>query len=169
MTAIQEQLKQKLSEDPMGVLESIAKEHGLSMTTIIRCLPEEMWCEHSGNRFEEIIKEIPNWGNVTTIANTGDMIFEVSGDFPRGTYGRGFYNLKKTEGGFSGHIKADACDAIFFLKRPFFGKLSASINFMNVDGSCYLKIFLGRDGEGQIRQDQLKRFHAMAGWQETTR
>lgn len=166
MTTTQEQLKQKLEENPAGVLESIAKEHNLSMAETIRCLPEEMWREHKGDRFEEIIKEIPSWGSVTTIANTGDMIFEVAGEFPEGSYARGFYNLKKTEGGFSGHIKADACDTIFFLKRPFFGKLSASINFMNAEGACYLKIFIGRNEAGELKADQMARFDKLGNWDQ---
>ncbi|KZK95642.1 ChuX-like family protein [Pseudovibrio sp. Ad46] len=158
------ELKEKLAENPAGILESIAKEHGLSMADTIRCLPEEMWREHSGERFDEVIKAIPAWGNVTSIANTGDMIFEVKGPFPEGSYARGFYNLKQTEGGFSGHIKADACHSIMFLKRPFFSKLAVSINFLNADGNCYLKIFLGRDEEGQIKPDQIEKFDELASW-----
>lgn len=164
MTTQLAELKEKLSENPAGILESIAKEHNLSMANTIRCLPEEMWREHSGNRFDEVISAIPEWGAVTSIANTGDMIFEVKGPFPAGTYARGFYNLKQTKGGFSGHIKADACDTILFLKRPFFSKLAVSINFINAEGSCYLKIFLGRDEDGQIKADQLEKFDLLAEW-----
>ncbi|MDD7909804.1 heme utilization cystosolic carrier protein HutX [Pseudovibrio exalbescens] len=164
MTTVLDQLKKQLAENPAGILENIAKEHQVSVADTIRCLPEDMWRELDGSHFEQIIKEIPEWGAVTTIANTGDMIFEVSGVFPRGTFARGYYNLKKTEGGFSGHIKEDACHAILFLKRPFFSKLSASINFINADGDCYLKIFLGRDEEGKLRADQLEKFHALSDW-----
>lgn len=165
MTAQTAELKLKLADDPAGILENIAKEHGLSMADTIRCLPEEMWREHLGERFGEVISAIPEWGNVTSIANTGDMIFEVKGPFPQGTYARGYYNLKQTESGFSGHIKADACHSILFLKRPFFSKLSVSINFMNADGGCYLKIFLGRDEDGQLKPDQMEKFDKLANWQ----
>ncbi|MEM9635031.1 MAG: heme utilization cystosolic carrier protein HutX [Pseudomonadota bacterium] len=157
-------LKEKLAQNPDGILEVFAKEHGLSLADTIRCLPEEMWREHPGDCFENVITNITDWGKVTAIANTGDMIFEVEGSFPKGTFGHGYYNLKKTEGGFSGHIKADACNAVFFLQRPFFSKQTASVNFMNGDGNCYLKIFLGRDADGEIKSDQLEKFNDLANW-----
>lgn len=165
MTTVLDDLKRKLADNPAGILENIAKEHQVCLADAIKCLPADMWRELSGDHFERVIKEVPDWGQVTTIANTGDMIFEVSGDFPKGTFARGYYNLKKTQGGFSGHIKEDACHSILFLKRPFFSKLSASINFINEQGNCYLKIFLGRDEGGELRADQLEKFHALSNWE----
>ncbi|SDR23183.1 heme utilization cystosolic carrier protein HutX [Pseudovibrio sp. Tun.PSC04-5.I4] len=159
------ELKRQLAKGTSGILENTAKEHGLSMADAVRCLPEDMWRESRGDRFDEIIRNIPTWGSVMSLVNTGDMIFEVKGPFPEGSYARGYYNLRQTEGGFSGHIKADSCDAIFFLKRSFSSKVSVSINFMNANGDCYLKIFVGRDEDGHLKEEQLEKFDKLANWQ----
>ncbi|MTI17115.1 heme utilization cystosolic carrier protein HutX [Rhodobacteraceae bacterium RKSG542] len=156
-------LSAKLAENPAVLLETVATEEGITLLEAVRCLPETMWHEIEGDAFDRIIQALPSLGEVTTVCNTGSMIFEVSGVFPEGTYARGFYNLKKTAGGFSGHIKADACTSIVFMERPFFTSKTASINFFDAIGACYLKVFLKRDADGNILADQLATLKSLVG------
>ena len=55
-----------------------------------------------------------------------------------------------------------AARPIAFVERPFMGKSSAFIAFINVDGGIMFKVFVGRDETRALRGDQLQRFHALA-------
>ena len=56
----------------------------------------------------------------------------------------------------------ERCAAIAFVERPFMGKSSAFIAFVNVDGGIMFKVFVGRDEARALRADQLERFRALA-------
>ena len=47
--------------------------------------------------------------------------------------------------GLHGHFRHERCAAIAFVERPFMGKSSAFIAFINVDGGIMFKVFVGRD------------------------
>jgi putative heme iron utilization protein len=65
--------------------------------------------------------------------------------------------------GLHGHLRHERCAAIAFVERPFMGKSSAFIAFLNVDGGIMFKVFVGRDEARALRQDQLERFNSLAG------
>lgn len=153
-------LREHLAHHPGGILESLAEEHGVPLRTVIGCLPEAMHAEVSGDRFCEILGEIASWGPVTLIVHTADGVFEFGGSLPAGSLGRGFFNLQGKEG-LSGHLRHERCRSIVFLRRPFMGKQTASIQFFNDAGGAMFKIFLGRDASGELRTDQLARFDAL--------
>ena len=83
------------------------------------------------------------------------------GTLPPGRLGHGFYNLQGGHGGLHGHLRADNCKAIVFLRRPFMGKETASVQFFNADGEAMFKIFVGRDDKGALREDQIARLTAL--------
>jgi heme iron utilization protein len=64
--------------------------------------------------------------------------------------------------GLHGHLRHERCAAIAFVERPFMGKSSAFIAFINVDGGIMFKVFVGRDEARALRADQLQRFQALA-------
>jgi putative heme utilization carrier protein HutX len=64
--------------------------------------------------------------------------------------------------GLHGHLRHERCAAVAFVERPFMGKSSAFIAFINVDGGIMFKVFVGRDETRALRGDQLQRFHALA-------
>jgi putative heme utilization carrier protein HutX len=64
--------------------------------------------------------------------------------------------------GFHGHLKYERCAAIAFVERPFMGRTSNLMIFINRDGGIMFKIFVGRDEKGQLKQDQVARFKALA-------
>lgn len=153
-------LRERLARQPGGILESLADEHGVSLHTVVGCLPKEMRAEIPGDRFCQVMAEVADWGPVTFIVHTTDGVFEFGGPLPQGSLGRGFFNLQGG-GGLSGHLRADRCHSIVFLRRPFMGKQTASLQFFNATGGSMFKIFLGRDAAGELRADQLARFAAL--------
>jgi putative heme utilization carrier protein HutX len=157
---ILQSLRDQLARRPGGVLEQVAEEHGVSLRTVIDCLPEAMRSTGPGDRFCEVMADVAGWGPVTLIVHTSDGIFEFAGPLPEGTLGRGFYNVPAREG-FGGHLRADRCHSIVFLRRPFMGKHTASLQFLNEAGGAMFKIFVGRDESGELRSDQLSRFDAL--------
>ena len=87
----------------------------------------------------------------------GTLSSEFEGPLPGGTRGHGFYNLKGG-GGLSGHLRATNCRAIVFLRRPFMGMDTLSVQFFNANGEAMFKIFVGRDENRRLKADQVERF-----------
>jgi putative heme utilization carrier protein HutX len=153
-------LRVQLARNPGGILESLAGEHGVPLRTVIECLPRETWSTAAGIRFCEVLDDVVGWGPVTVIVHTPDGVFEWGGPLPPGTLGRGYFNLQG-QGGLTGHLRPDRCHSIVFLRRPFMGKQTASIQFLNPEGQAMFKIFVGRDATGELRADALARFEAL--------
>ena len=155
----QTMLRQSLEKNPGQVLEMLAAQNQCSFEDVIRCLPEENVCQTEGSRIVEILQAIAAWDeSVTFIAHTPDAIVEVSGKLPSGKVGRGFYNFDhpETDGGVHGHIYYENCASIYLLERPFMGKATCSLNFINRNGGAMFKIFVGRDEAGELKQHQIE-------------
>jgi hypothetical protein len=159
-TPAAETLRAELLRNPAVILESAAESHGVPLRTAVECLPAEMRAFVPGHHFAPILHEVSDWGPVTVIVHTADGIFEFAGPLPHGSEGRGFFNLQGG-GGFGGHLRPMRCAAIAFLRRPFMGKKTASLQFFNPEGGSMFKIFLGRDEAGELRADQVQRFEAL--------
>lgn len=155
----QTMLRQSLEKNPGQVLEMLAAQNQCSFEDVIRCLPEENVRQTEGSRIVEILQAVSAWDeSVTFIAHTPDAIVEVSGKLPNGKVGRGFYNFDhpETEGGVHGHIYYENCASIYLLERPFMGKATCSLNFINRNGGAMFKIFVGRDEAGELKQHQIE-------------
>ncbi|MEF9996883.1 MAG: heme utilization cystosolic carrier protein HutX [Burkholderiaceae bacterium] len=159
---------ERLARNPGVLLEKLAQSTGGSPAAVIECLPRSMWQRAPGGAFVPVLEDIATWGEVTTIVNSADLIFEVTGDFPRGSVGHGFYNLE-SRSGLHGHLRHEHCGAIYFVRRPFMKKETASVLFANAAGEIMFKVFLGRDASGELRCDQLERFAALAAAQAEAR
>ena len=153
-------LKSFLSQNPGAVIEDVARERGVTARTVIEALPLEMVRIGGGDAFADVMQDIAQWGEVTLIVHTDDAIFEFTGPVPAGEIGRGYFNLMQPKG-LHGHLRHQRCAAIAFIERPFMGKSSAFVEFLNVDGGVIFKVFVGRDENRALRQDQLDRFHAL--------
>ena len=155
----QTMLRQSLEKNPGQVLEMLAAQNQCSFEDVIRCLPEDNVRQTEGSRIVEILQAIAAWDeSVTFIAHTPDAIVEVSGKLPNGKVGRGFYNFDhpETDGGVHGHIYYENCASIYLLERPFMGKATCSLNFINRNGGAMFKIFVGRDEAGELKQHQIE-------------
>ena len=155
------ELKAFMADNPGAVIEDVARERKVTARAVIEALPDGMVSFAPGDRFVPVMQDIAGWGDVTLIVHTDDAIFEFSGAVPRGEVGRGYFNLMQPKG-LHGHLRHERCAAVAFVERPFMGKSSAFIAFINVDGGIMFKVFVGRDEARALRTDQLQRFHALA-------
>lgn len=159
-TADIDAVRRELAENPGGVLEATASQHGLSLQSVVELLPQEMWATVPGDLFVEVMEDLTGWGDVTVIAHTKDIILEVEGPVPPGKLGHGFYNLHG-DSPIGGHLRAGNCAAITFLRRPFMGTETVSVQFFNAGGEAMFKVFVGRDKDRKLKPDQLARFEAL--------
>lgn len=149
-------IKAAMAETPTAALEDIAKASGTSVAAVLRALPKgEAHCI-SGAHFVTVMDAFHDWGDMTFIVNTGDVILEAKG-IVKGAMGRGMYNLSGKA--VAGHLKPQACDMIAFVSRKLFGMDTHSIQFYNAEGACLFKIYLGRDADRQIVPDQVTKYH----------
>jgi putative heme utilization carrier protein HutX len=150
-----------LAANPGAVVETVAREHGVTTREVVEALPAEMRKFAPGNHYIDAMKDIATWGDVTLIVHTDDGIWEFSGAVPPGEVGHGYFNLMGRTG-LHGHLRPERCAALCFLERPFMGKSSASVLFFNVDGGISHKVFVGRDEKRELKADQLAKFRALA-------
>ncbi len=94
-------------------------------------------------------------------AITKDIVLEVEAPLPAGKIGNGFYNLNG-DSPLHGHLRADNCKAIVFLRRPFMGTETLSVQFFNAAGEAMFKVFVGRDEKRALKPDQVERFARLA-------
>lgn len=154
-------LKAYMAENPGAVIEDVARERKVTPRAVLEAMPEMLVRFGAGSEFVAAMQDIALWGEVTLIVHTDDAIFEFTGAIPAGEIGRGYFNLMQPKG-LHGHFRHERCGGVAFVERPFMGKSSAFIAFLNVDGGIMFKVFVGRDESRALRGDQLQRFHALA-------
>ena len=154
-------LKTYMADNPGAVIEDVARERKVTPRAVIEALPEMLVQFGRGGEFVTAMADVAQWGEVTLIVHTDDAIFEFTGAIPAGEIGRGYFNLMQPKG-LHGHFR-QRCELIAFVERPFMGKSSAFVAFLNVDGGIMFKVFVGRDEARALRPDQLERFNALAG------
>jgi len=154
-------LRETLAAEPGVIIEKVAKDHGVTLRAVVDALPAEMRKFAPGEAFIDVMGEVAKWGDVTVIIHTEDGVMEFSGLVPEGKVGQGYYNLGGSKG-FHGHLRHDRCAGVGFIERPFFGRPSASILFFNLEGGVMFKVFVGRDEQRNLKDDQLAAFRAIA-------
>jgi putative heme utilization carrier protein HutX len=154
-------LASTMAADPGALFEIVAKEHGVTTRAVVEALPVEMRRFAPGSAFAEAMADIAAWGEVTLIIHSEDGVMEFTGSVPRGEVGRGYFNLMGRTG-FHGHLRHERCAVIAFVERPFMGRNSASVLFVNIDGGFMFKVFVGRDEKRELLAEQLARFRTLA-------
>lgn len=154
-------LRKHMADNPGGVIEDVVRENSVSAREVIEALPDDMRRFAPGSAFVPAMQDIATWGEVTLIVHTDDGIFEVTEPVGGGEVGRGYYNIMKPKG-LHGHLRHERCGGIAFVERPFMGKSSAFVAFLNVDGGVMFKVFVGRDETRALKADQLEKFRALA-------
>ena len=154
-------LKAYMADNPGAVIEDVARERKASPRAVLEAMPESMVRIGAGGEFGAAMNDVAQWGEVTLIVHTDDAIFEFTGSIPAGEVGRGYFNLMQPKG-LHGHLRHERCAALAFVERPFMGKTSAFVAFVNADGGIMFKVFVGRDETRALRADQLVRFRQLA-------
>lgn len=149
-----------LAEKPDGVLESLAEAHGVTYRAVIDCLPPEQRRAVPAAAFDDIWGALSAWGPVMFIVHTRNGVFETKAPLPPGEHGRGFFNIHG-DSPIGGHLKASRCAAIYFIDRPFFGRRSCSMQFIDVDGEAMFKVFVARDEARELLAQQVAKFEEL--------
>ncbi|MGE0768416.1 MAG: heme utilization cystosolic carrier protein HutX [Hyphomicrobiaceae bacterium] len=139
---------------------TIAVEHGVSTRDVVAALPAANQTFVSGERFQDVMADLQEWGEVLFIVHTTDIVLECVGRIPPGSVGRGYYNLHG-DSPIGGHIRFESCSSIAFVARPFMGRRSCSLQFFNAAGEAMFKVFVRRDAERNLLSDQVARFEAL--------
>lgn len=154
-------IKDALAANPGGIIEQIARDHEAPYRTVLDLLEAGQAVAAPASKFDEIWADLAAWaGEVTFIVHTEDGVFETRGTIPPGTHGRGYFNIHG-DSPISGHIRAERCAAIYFVDRPFMGRRSCSVQFVNRDGGAMFKIFVGRNASRELDAAQAERFETL--------
>ena len=153
-------IRTALNEQPDGVLDDVARRHGAPLRAVLDLLTEGAARSAPGARFAEIWADLVEWGPVTFIVHTEDGVFETKAPLPPGSEGRGYFNIHG-ESPLGGHLRIARCAAIYFVDRPFFGRRSCSLQFINIEGGAMFKVFVGRDEKRELLAEQLARFERL--------
>lgn len=152
-------LAEFLKTEPDGTLEAIAGQYNTTLLEVVKNLPSHTLV--TGDKFDLVWDTVCEWGKVTTLVHSADVILEFTGELPSGFYRHGYFNLRGKKG-MTGHIKAENCTHIALVERKFMAMDTASILFFNAAGSAMFKIFLGRDDHRQLLGEQVDAFRTLA-------
>ncbi|MEX3018626.1 heme utilization cystosolic carrier protein HutX [Kluyvera sp. STS39-E] len=152
-------LQDFLKTEPDGTLEAIAGQYNTTLLDVVKHLPSHTLV--AGDKFDTVWDTVCEWGKVTTLVHSADVILEFTGELPSGFHRHGYFNLRGKKG-MTGHIKADNCTHIALVERKFMAMDTASILFFNAAGNAMFKIFLGRDDHRQLLAEQVDAFRTLA-------
>jgi heme iron utilization protein len=157
---LEERIDAAISAKPDGVLEAMAQSAGATLLQVMRRLPGDGITLLPATQFDAVWNALQNWGEVLFIVHTDDIVLECASALPEGSHGHGYFNIHG-DSPIGGHIKASNCEAIAIVDRPFHGKRSCSVQFLNASGNAMFKVFVRRDKHRQLLPDQLEKFEAL--------
>lgn len=73
-------LQEFLKTEPDGTLEVVAEQYNTTLLEVVKNLPSSTIV--SGDKFDTVWDTVCEWGNVTTLVHTADVILEFSGELP---------------------------------------------------------------------------------------
>ncbi len=149
-----------LAEKPDGVIEQIAAKAEVTPAEVLAVLPEGAAVVVAAAHWDPIWKDLSSWGDILMIVHTEDIVLEVEGSLPDGSEGHGWFNIHG-DSPIGGHIRKERCVSIAFVDRGFHGRRSCSVWFMNADGKAMFKVFVRRDKERNLLEEQVSRFEAL--------
>lgn len=149
-----------VAEKPDGVVEALAAQADVTPAEILSVLPEGSAITIAADAFDAVWSELSEWGEVLFIVHTDDIVLEVTGTLPEGSEGHGWFNIHG-DSPIGGHIRKSNCTGVVLVDRPFHGRRSCSIWFMNGAGKAMFKVFVPRDEARELRSVQLERFEAL--------
>lgn len=161
MTTLQQQIQQCLQEKPELRTVEVARQLECSEWEVICSLPDELATCLPGERAQELLLRMAEWGLVTTIVEVEGSIFEFKGSLPTGSLAYGYYNLFGKPGQMHGHLKLDAVAHIALISKPLRGKEAYAVSFFSNAGGCIFKVYLGRDTQGDILHNQRLEFEKL--------
>ena len=155
-----QRVREILAEKPGAMVEHVAREAGVPALAVLRELPAGDVRELPGERFEDVWKELASWGEILFLIHNQDLVLEVEGTLPVGSFGHGYYNIHG-DSPIGGHLRAENCKTICLVDRAASARRACSVQFFNGAGETMFKVFVRRDENKELRADQLARFEAL--------
>lgn len=156
-----QQIQQLLTSKPRLRTIEVAAELKCAELDVVRALPSHEVNLLPADMAEALLSQIATWGKVTCIIEVAGFVFEVKAPLPSGKNAYGYYNLSHEGQGLQGHLKLDNVGAIAQLMRKVRGKQSYYFQFFDQQGDSIFKIYLGRDSEGNIIEEQITHFNSL--------
>ena len=153
-------VRDALAAKPDGVVEQIARDCGVPSQVVLEALPPEQRMFVAVEAFEALWTSLTGWGDVLFIVHTADIVAEITGSLPKGSFGHGYFNIHG-DSPIGGHIRAANCRAIYIVDRPFHGRRSCSVQFYNGEGEAMFKVFVRRDKSRELLGHQLELFEQL--------
>lgn len=162
---LEQRIAAALAAKPDGVLEAVAASCGASLLQVLEQLPDGHVRFRPGGDFEAVWSQLTQWGEVLFIVHSPDIVLECTGCLPEGSTSHGYFNI---HGGspIAGHIRISNCSTIAIVDRPFHGRRSCSLQFLNGEGMAMFKVFVRRDKDRNLDTEQLAQFEALASWRQ---
>lgn len=155
-----ERARQILAEKPDAMVETVAREAGVSTRAVLELTPADGRTLIAAEHFEALWQELATWGTVMFLVHTPDIVLECEGSLPIGSFGHGYYNIHG-DSPIGGHIKAANCVAIYLVDRQLPSRRVCSVQFFNGAGEVMFKVFVRRDAKRELLPDQLTGFEAL--------
>ncbi len=155
---IKNKIEKILIEKPEISTVEIAKELNISEYEVLQNIDEKYAKAVDGENFDEIIEDISTWGKILMIKITPSFVIEIKDYMPLGVYGHGYYNFDSNKSSISGHLKVDDIEKIIFVSKKYRGMLSYSVVFYDNKGDHIFKIFVTRDENKELIQEQVEKF-----------
>lgn len=149
----------KLLEENQEITSlEISKQLEVSEYEVLQNLPHEMAKAVDASKFDEVLEDISKWGKILMIKITPSFVIEIKDHMPLGTYGHGYYNFDSKNSSISGHLKVDDIEKIIFVSKKHRGMLSHSVVFYDAKGEHVFKVFVTRDENKQLLEEQVQSF-----------
>ncbi len=161
MEVLKQQVAQLIEQEPKLLPAAIAERLNISEFEAVSALPDEMVALVDGAQAQTILEQLVGFGPVTTIMHSFGSIFEVKAPFPKGKLARGYYNLMGKEGELHGHLKLENIKHIALVSKPFMGRESHYFGFFSECGSNIFKVYLGRNKQRELIEEQVTAFRSM--------
>lgn len=155
---IKEKIKKLLDENIDISIDQIVQKLSISEYEVLQNIDENIAKAVDAKHFDEIIEDISTWGKILMIKITPSFVIEIKDNMPTGTYGHGYYNFNSKNTSISGHLKVDDIEKIIFVSKKHRGALSHSVVFYDKNGEHIIKIFVARDENMKLLEDQVNRF-----------
>lgn len=152
--------RDRLAAKPDGVIEAIAREAGVPTQSVLEAIPAPERVFVAPEAFESLWQEMSTWGEILFIVHTADIVLECEGSLPSGSFGGGYFNIHG-DSPIGGHIRTSNCRAIYLVDRLFHGRRSCSVQFFNAEGEAMFKVFVRRDKDRALIEEQLGHFLAL--------
>ncbi|MEM1086629.1 MAG: heme utilization cystosolic carrier protein HutX [Pseudomonadota bacterium] len=161
MSDIVDTVRTLLAEGRGGVLEWVARDHGLSTLDVAKLLPENTRVISENVDVVSVLDDLHTWGEVFLIIQHRGLVAEIVTEFPTYSIARDHFNFKG-DTTFSGHLHVDAIKAVACLDRPFSNRRSLSVVFFDAEGESIFKVFVRRDQQRNLLADQVEKFDALS-------